>query len=187
QPLSTVQTLVGILAGMLTIVGAFFSMGSLTSAAMPPHQGEIVAAVQDARTRKPIAATVEILTPEDALVTTLNVEPDGSLTRRLIGHGRFRGGRGAGRALLLHLPRPRRAARRHRRDADGARSAVRSPRPRRARAQLAALDGHRLRGVGPRRVRVRRAWALADALAVGARGRRPRLENGRLVGAGTPG
>ncbi len=89
QPLSTVQTLVGILAGMLTIVGAFFSMGSLTSAAMPPHQGEIVAAVQDARTRKPIAATVEILTPEDALVTTLNVEPDGSLTRRLK-EGRYR-------------------------------------------------------------------------------------------------
>ena len=33
--------------------------------------------------------TVEILTPEDALVTTLNVEPDGSLTRRLK-EGRYR-------------------------------------------------------------------------------------------------
>jgi len=89
QPLSTVQTLVGILAGVLTIVGAGVSISGMTSTSMPPHQGEIVASVQDVRTRKPIAATVEILTPEDALVTTLNVEPDGSLTRRLK-EGRYR-------------------------------------------------------------------------------------------------
>lgn len=90
QPLSTVQTLVGIFAGLLSISGALFSVSGLMGPSAPPQQGEIVASVQDARWRKPVAqATVEILTPQDALVTTLNVEPDGRLTRRLK-EGRYR-------------------------------------------------------------------------------------------------
>jgi len=88
-PLSTVQTLVGILAGILTITGGFLSFSGLTTAPTMPQQGEIVASVKEFRTRKPVPATVEILTPEDALVTTLNVEPDGRLTRRLK-EGRYR-------------------------------------------------------------------------------------------------
>lgn len=83
QPLSAAQALVGILAGLLTISGAFVSLAGLTGRA-PSVQGEIVAFVQDARSRKPVPdATVEILTREDALVTTISVEPSGRLTRRL--------------------------------------------------------------------------------------------------------
>jgi Carboxypeptidase regulatory-like domain len=87
QPLSTVQTLVGILAGLLTIGGGFLSFSGLAGAA--PQQGEISAIVQDVRSAKPLAqATVEILTPQDAIVTTLNLE-DGRLSRRLK-EGRYR-------------------------------------------------------------------------------------------------
>jgi hypothetical protein len=89
QPLSTVQTAIGILAGMLTIAGAFLSFSGF-AAATPPHQGEISAIVQDVRSNKPLAqATVEIFTPQDAIVTTLNVEQDGHLSRRLK-EGRYR-------------------------------------------------------------------------------------------------
>ena|SRR2546428_4983145 len=90
QRLSTVQTLVGIFAGILTIGGTFVSYSGLTAAAAPPHQGEIVASVLDARSSKPaLRATIEILTPEDALVTTLNVDAEGRFTRRLK-EGRYR-------------------------------------------------------------------------------------------------
>lgn len=90
QPLSTVQTLVGILAGLLTIGGGFLSFTGLTSSSTPPQQGEIVAIVQDVRSSKPLPhATVEIFTPQDAIVTTLDAEPDGHLARRLK-EGRYR-------------------------------------------------------------------------------------------------
>ncbi len=86
QPLSLLQTLVGILAGLLSIGGAFLSITSVT----PAPQGEIVAFVHDRLTRKPIPdATIEILTREDALVTTLSADPGGRLTRRLK-EGRYR-------------------------------------------------------------------------------------------------
>jgi len=89
QPLSTVQTVVGILAGLLTIGGGFLSFAGFTSTTAP-QQGEIVAIVQDVRSSKPLPqATVEIFTPQDAIVTTLNAEPDGHLARRLK-EGRYR-------------------------------------------------------------------------------------------------
>jgi Carboxypeptidase regulatory-like domain len=84
QPLSTVQTVVGIVAGLLTIGGGFFSFSGFAAPNALPQQGEIVAVVQDVRTSKPLShATVEIFTPQDAIVTTLDVEPDGHLARRL--------------------------------------------------------------------------------------------------------
>jgi hypothetical protein len=90
QPLSTVQTIVGILAGLLTIGGGFLSFSGLAASAPPPQQGEIVAVVQDARSSRPLAhATIEIFTSQDAIVTTLNAEPDGHLARRLK-EGRYR-------------------------------------------------------------------------------------------------
>jgi carboxypeptidase family protein len=90
QPLSTVQTVVGILAGLLTIGGGFLSFSGFAQSAPAPHQGEIVAVVHDVRSSKPLTqATVEIFTPQDAIVTTLNVEPDGHLARRLK-EGRYR-------------------------------------------------------------------------------------------------
>ena len=90
QPLSTVQTIVGILAGWLTSGGGFLSFTGFTSPHTPPPQGEIVAVVQDVRSSKPLPqATVEIFTPQDAIVTTLNAEADGHLARKLK-EGRYR-------------------------------------------------------------------------------------------------
>jgi Carboxypeptidase regulatory-like domain len=89
QPLSTVQTVVGILAGLLTIGGGFLSFSGF-AAATTPQQGDLVAIVQDVRSNKPIGyATVEIFTSEDAIVTTLKAEPNGHLARRLK-EGRYR-------------------------------------------------------------------------------------------------
>ena len=88
QPLSSVQTVVGILAGLLTIGGGFLSFSGLVGATAA-HQGEISAIVQDVRSNKPLAqATMEIFTPQDAIVTTANLE-DGRLSRRL-NEGRYR-------------------------------------------------------------------------------------------------
>ena len=88
QPLSTVQTAVGILAGLLTIGGGFLSFSGLAGATAT-HQGEISAIVQDVRSSKPLPqATVEIFTSQDAIVTTASLE-DGRLARRL-NEGRYR-------------------------------------------------------------------------------------------------
>ena len=88
-PLSRVQAVVGVLAGCLTIVGTLVSYTGLTKPPAPV-QGELVAFVQLSRTHKPLTdATVEILTPQDAIVTTMNPEPDGRVTRKLK-EGRYR-------------------------------------------------------------------------------------------------
>ncbi|SRR5258706_7468050 len=67
--LSRVQAIFGITAALLSIGGALY--GYLRPG-RAPHMGEVVAIVQDARSGKPVTdALVEILTPKDALVTTL--------------------------------------------------------------------------------------------------------------------
>jgi hypothetical protein len=88
-PLSRVQAVVGVLAGCLTIVGTLVSYTGLTKPPTPV-QGEIVALVQLANNHKPLpSATVEILTAQDAIVTTLTPEADGRITRKLK-EGRYR-------------------------------------------------------------------------------------------------
>jgi hypothetical protein len=88
QPLSLVQTLVGILAGLLTISGAFVSVMGLTS--VSHTQGEVAALVLDARSRRPVGeAAIEVLTLGDALVTSTSVDANGRITRRLK-EGRYR-------------------------------------------------------------------------------------------------
>lgn len=88
-PLSRVQAVVGVLAGCLTIVGTLVSYTGLTKPPAP-IQGELIAFVQLNNTHKPLpGATVEILTSQDAIVTTLNPEPDGRITRKLK-EGRYR-------------------------------------------------------------------------------------------------
>jgi hypothetical protein len=88
-PLSRVQAVVGVLAGCLTIVGTLVSYTGLTKPPAPV-QGELVAFVQLSKTHRPLTdATVEILTSQDAIVTTLNPEPDGRITRKLK-EGRYR-------------------------------------------------------------------------------------------------
>ena len=88
QPLTKVQALVGLGAGIVTITGSMISLVGLSFSAAAPTvastQGEVVAIVHDAQFRKPVTeAIVEILTSKDAVVTTLTVEGDGRVSRRL--------------------------------------------------------------------------------------------------------
>jgi carboxypeptidase family protein len=67
--LSRVQAIFGLIAALLSISGALY--GYLRPG-RAPHTGDLVAVVQEARSGKAVTdATVEILTPRDALVTML--------------------------------------------------------------------------------------------------------------------
>ena len=86
--LSRVQATLGIIAALLSI-GGFLWAHFRPDKAVPPDQGEIVAIVQEAKTGKPIGdATVELLTPKDALVTT--VPSTGGEGRRQVKEGAYR-------------------------------------------------------------------------------------------------
>jgi hypothetical protein len=68
--LSRVQATLGIIAALLSISGALYGYLRPGRAA---HAGDVVAIVQEARSGKAVTdATVEILTPKDALVTALS-------------------------------------------------------------------------------------------------------------------
>src|SRR5215813_9585870 len=70
--LSKVQTIVDLTTAMLSIADALVAF--LKPA---PNKGKLVAIVRDAKTEKAVSnATIEVLTPIDADVTTLT--PDGS-------------------------------------------------------------------------------------------------------------
>src|SRR2546430_7746589 len=82
QPLTKIQAMVGVAAGLITITGSIGSLAGLHE--RPPVFGEMIAVIQDMRERAPLPeATVEILTPQDALVTTLTAPSDGRVARRL--------------------------------------------------------------------------------------------------------
>lgn len=67
--LSRLQTTLGIIAALLSIAGALYGYLRPGRAA---HTGDVVAIVLEARSGKAVTdATVEVLTPKDALVTTL--------------------------------------------------------------------------------------------------------------------
>jgi Carboxypeptidase regulatory-like domain len=94
--LSLVQSIVGVTAGLISIVGAAFSAVQLFKPG--PHYGEVVAIVREARSEKPVTdATVEIFTRDDALVTTLTSVDTGQIRQPLkegtyrlrISHPRF--------------------------------------------------------------------------------------------------
>jgi len=75
-PLSRIQGIVGLAAGLLSIAGFVFSA---TQAYLrpAPGSGEVVAIVRDAKSDRAVSdATVEILTTDNAIVTT--VKPDAS-------------------------------------------------------------------------------------------------------------
>src|SRR2546426_9197358 len=82
---SRVQTFIGLAAGILSIAGA------LTAVFKPaPGKGELVAIVQDAKTGKTVTdATIEILTPRDAIVTTLKPNWSGQ-ARYALDEGHYR-------------------------------------------------------------------------------------------------
>jgi hypothetical protein len=82
---SRVQAIVGLTAGLLSIsfsLAAFFTPAS--------NKAELVAIVQDGKTEKAVSdATVEVLTPQDAVITML--KPDWSGKARFkLDEGRYR-------------------------------------------------------------------------------------------------
>ena len=67
--LTRLQGICGTVAALLSIGGAF---GYMAPFQLKTDRGEVLAIVQEARTGKPVAdATVELLTLQDALVTTI--------------------------------------------------------------------------------------------------------------------
>jgi len=76
------QSLVGLTAGLISILGAGYSVVKILQPA--PEYGDVVAIVREARTERPITdATIEILTPQEALVTTLTPGNKGQVRQRL--------------------------------------------------------------------------------------------------------
>ncbi len=69
--LSRVHSVVGLAAGILSILGAVVSASQFFKPA--PGTGEVLAIVQEARSQRGVSgATIEILTPRNEVVTTLS-------------------------------------------------------------------------------------------------------------------
>lgn len=90
MPLSRLQTFVSLAAGIVSITGALVAIPNFFKPA--PGKGELVAIVQDAKTEKAVPdATIEILTPQGVLVTTLTPNSSGKASCALDeGHFRVR-------------------------------------------------------------------------------------------------
>jgi len=79
--LSRVQAIVGTLAGIVSISGATFS---LIHSGHPTDTGDLVAIVQTAGSRERVSdATIEVLTPQNALVATLTPDAAGRAMQEL--------------------------------------------------------------------------------------------------------
>ena len=79
--LSRFQAVVGTLTGIVTITGAVFS---LVQFARPANTGDLVTIVQAAGSRGSVTdATIEVLTPENAIVATLTPDSTGRVTQEL--------------------------------------------------------------------------------------------------------
>ena len=86
--MSMLQSAVALLAGLTSIGGALYSAAGYVRST--PAPGQIVAVVRDASTQEPVhGAVVEVLTPENTLVTTMTQGDDG-LARRAIAPGSYR-------------------------------------------------------------------------------------------------
>lgn len=80
--LSSVQAIVAIVAGVLSVVGGIFALWQ--HLVPQPTTGQVVAVIREMRTTRPVgAATLEILTPKDELVTTLTAPETGRLQHAL--------------------------------------------------------------------------------------------------------
>jgi len=74
--LSRAQAIFGLLAACLSIGGSVYGYLKVMR---PPNTGEIVAFVRDRADKPLLDATIEVLTPKDALVTSLRpTEPAGA-------------------------------------------------------------------------------------------------------------
>jgi len=79
--LSRLQSIVAILAGSVTLVGAAFSIAPPVTSA---NTGRLVAIVRAAGSQRAVTdATVEILTTENALVATLTPDAGGRASKEL--------------------------------------------------------------------------------------------------------
>jgi hypothetical protein len=86
--ISGLQAAVGLTAGLISIVGAAYSAVQIFKS--PLEHGEMVAIVREARTERPIAdATIEVFTPQQALVTTLTPSSKGQI-RHTLKEGSYR-------------------------------------------------------------------------------------------------
>jgi hypothetical protein len=80
--ISGLQAAVGLTAGLISIVGAAYSAVQIFRP--PAEYGEVVAIVREARTERPIGdATLEVFTPQQALVTTLTLPGKGQVRHTL--------------------------------------------------------------------------------------------------------
>ncbi len=88
--LSRLQTFVSLAAGIVSITGALVAIPNFFK--QGPGKGELVAIVQEAKTAKALPdATIEILTPQGALVETLTPNSSGKASCALQeGHFRVR-------------------------------------------------------------------------------------------------
>src|SRR5262245_26013341 len=78
---SRFQAIVGTMAAIVSVTGAAFS---LVQFARPAKTGELVAIVQAAGSRRSVTdATIEVLTPENAIVATLAPDSTGQATKEL--------------------------------------------------------------------------------------------------------
>ena len=85
---ASLQSAVSLLAGLASLSGALYSAVQFVKPA--PRTGEILAIVRGSKTDKvPPGTTVEILTPQDALVATLKPGDDGS-ARGVLEEGPYR-------------------------------------------------------------------------------------------------
>jgi hypothetical protein len=86
--ISSLQSVVGLVAGITSIAGALYSAVRYVKPAA--GMGEVVAVVRSAATDQPISgATIEVVTPEDALVATLTPSEDGQ-ARQALREGLYR-------------------------------------------------------------------------------------------------
>jgi len=86
--MSSLQSGVALAAGLTSIVGAGYS--AIGTFHATPATGELVAVVRDAGTAQPVpGAVVEVLTPENEIVTTMPHGTDG-LARRALAPGSYR-------------------------------------------------------------------------------------------------
>lgn len=77
------QTVIGLTAGLFSILGALVAVPGLLSGG--PGKGDVVTIVREARTEKALqGAVVEILTPSNAVVTTLRANSLGRTRYALI-------------------------------------------------------------------------------------------------------
>lgn len=75
------RALVGIAAGLVSVGGFLYSF--LMPATPKPAYGDLVAIVQDVKTKKPVPDAVEIMTEADAVITTVSADVEGRARRRV--------------------------------------------------------------------------------------------------------